>query len=217
MKKTKNILKFRFDSERQRTLRSRGVDGMCFAGQRNEFEFDLAATRMKPEIPNLVSKSISVKRQVAMLHSVMEHPLRGHPIIGISSFPSDLRAKMLAVNIMSRAIDVQSSASSGKSLRREYPLWHKVYGGFKDRIRDEGLVERPSMLILSNIDFLSTNYKIEKVRDILEMHDNIPRVVVLTGCCPVEFFATKLHLPMDMGFFLGADNRENKPVNVLDI
>lgn len=211
-------LLFKFDPQRQRVMKARGVDGMCFAGSRNEFEFDLAAVRMKPDIPHIVSKSISVKRQIAMFTSLMENPLRGHPIIGIGSFPTDLRAKMLAVNIMHRVITFQDKTSSSRYARKDYPLWHKVYGGFKDTLRDEGLPDSASMLILSNIDVLSTNHKIEKVRDILEMYSNIPRVVIVTGCCPMEFFANKLHLPMDMGFYMGADNRENRPdISVLDI
>jgi hypothetical protein len=215
MKRPKNILKFKFSPERQRTLRSRGVDGACFAGSRNEFLFEEAAMRMKPNLNNVIVKAIGTKRQTSMLHSVMENPLRGAPIIGIGSFPTDIRAKMLAVNIMNRAIDAQTEAVRGKLLNRDYPIWHKVFGGFKDRIRDGELAERPSMLVLSNIDLLSTNHKLEKVRDILEMFDNIPRVVVLTGCCPMEFFATKLHLAMDYGFYLGPDDRPEH-INLLD-
>lgn len=211
-------LKFKFDPHRQRLLKSRGVDGMCFAGARNSFEFDVAAHRMKPDIPMVVSKSISVKRQLAMLASLWENPLRGHPIIGIGSFPTDLRAKMLAVNIMDRVMTFQDKTNSSRIMRKDYPLWHKVYGGFKDPIRDEGLQGSPSMLIVSNIDIDSTNYKVEKVRDILEMYSNIPRVVVVSGSCPMEIFAKRLHLPMDMGFYMGADNKENRvDVGVMDL
>lgn len=216
MRRSKNILKFKFPTERQRTLRSRGVDGQCFAGSRNEFDFEHAAVRMKPDIPNMIIKAYGTKRQYHNLETVLEKPLRGNPIIGIGSYPTDMRAKMLAVNIMDRAIQVQSEATSGKLLQRDYPLWHKVYGGFKDTLRDGELSERPSMLVLSNIDLLSTNHKLEKVRDILERYDSIPRIVVLTGCCPMEFFATKLHLAMDYGFFVGPDDRPEK-IEVLDI
>jgi len=209
-------LKFKFDPQRQRVMRSRGVDGMCFAGSRNAFEFDVAAVRMKPDIPNIVTKSVSVKRQIAMLHSLFESPLRGSPIISIGSFPTDLRAKMLAVNIMDHAISFQDKARSVRIAKKDYPLWHKVYGGFKDTIRDDGMTDNPSMLILSNVDVHSTNAKIEKVRDILEMYPNIPRVVIVSGCDPLEFFATRLHLPVDIAFYMGADNREKTINNVLD-
>ena len=87
-------LKFRFEGKRQKVMRSRGVDGVLFAGQRNAFEFDIAAVRMKPDIPGIITKGISVKRQVKTLTKLFSNPLRGHPVIGIGSFPSDLRAKM---------------------------------------------------------------------------------------------------------------------------
>lgn len=209
-------LRFRFPSKHQKIMRSRGVDGVCFAGQRNAFEFDIAAVRMKPDIPGIITKGISVRRQVNTLNKVFANPLRGHPVIGIGSFPSDLRARMLAVNIMDQAIAAQDEAKSGRLATRDYPLWHKVYGGLGDPLRDRGLPDNPSMLIISNVDADSTNYKIEKVRDIIEQHPNIPRIIVVSGCDPMWFFAVKLHLPMDYGYYIGADNREGKG-NILDI
>lgn len=210
-------LRFRFEGTRQKQLRMRGVDGMCFAGQRNAFDFDVAAVRIKPDIPGIVTKGISARKQIKALSSIFAHPLRGAPIIGIGSFPSDLRAKMLAVNIMSLSMGAQENSAQSRRLRqKDYPLWHKVYGGFKDTIRDNGLPDNPSMLIISNVDVDSTAPKVEKVRDLLEMFPSIPRVVVVSGVDPMTFFATRLHLPMDYGFYMGADNRENN-TNILDM
>lgn len=203
-------LRFLFPSGRQKIMRSRGVDGVCFAGRKNSFEFDTAAVRMKPDIPGIVTKGISVKKQIHNLSKVFARPLRAHPVIGIGSFPSDLRARMLAVNIMDRAIEQQDEAKSGRLVSRDYPLWHKVYGGLGDPLRDKGPSDNPSMLIISNVDADSTNHKIEKVRDIIEQNPNIPRIIVVSGCDPMWFFAVKLHMPMDYGFYLGADNREGK-------
>lgn len=210
-------LQFRFEGKRQLTLKSRGVDGMCFAGQRNSFDFETAAVRMKPDIPGVIVKGVSVKRQVRNLATLFEHPLRGNPIIGIGSYPTDLRAKMLALNIMNKAIDYQDRSSSRRMSRRDYPLWHKVFGGFRDDLLDAKEMESPSMLIISNVCNTSTAMKIEKVRDILEKYTRIPRVVVVSGCDPMHFFAMKLHIPMDYGFYLGPENRESTIPSVLDL
>lgn len=209
-------LRFKFEGKRQRIMKSRGADGVLFSGSRNSFEFDVAAVRIKPDIPGIVVRGISVKKQARHLATLFRNPLRGHPIIGIGSFPSDLRARMLALNIMERAIAVQDMAKRGRLAIRDYPLWHKVYGGLGDPLRDKGLPDNPSMLIISNVDIDSTAFKIEKVRDILEKNTHIPRVVVVSGSDPMTFFARKLHLPMDYGFYIGADNREGKS-NILDI
>lgn len=210
-------LKFRFSSNNQKILKSRGVDGMCFAGKRNAFQFDVSAVRIKPDIPGTIVKGLSVKHQVRSFSKLIEHPLRGSPMIGIGSFPSDLRAKMLAVNIMDSAISFQDSNLKNKRLnRRDYPMWHKVYGGLGDNLRDIGTSSSPSMIVLSNVDADSTAHKIEKVRDILEKFPNIPRLVVISGCDPMWFFAQKLHLPMDNGFYIGPDVGKDEN-SVLDI
>lgn len=209
-------LRFKFEGKRQRIMKSRGVDGVLFAGSRNAFEFDIAAVRIKPDIPGIIVKGISVRKQANHLSALFRNPLRGHPIIGIGSFPSDLRARMLALNIMERAIAAQDAAKRGRLAIRDYPLWHKVYGGLGDPLRDKGLPDNPSMLIISNVDKDSTAFKIEKVRDILEQNTHIPRIVVVSGSDPMSFFAQKLHMPMDHGFYIGADNREGKS-SILDI
>lgn len=205
-------LDFQFDSKRQSILKSRGVDGNLFANTRNKFEFDEAVCRMKPEIRNVMNRGISVKKQIRQFNSLMNNPLRSNLLIGVGSFPSDNRAKIIALNIMNRAIEfqIQNSKSRRKNRRiqsKNYPLWHKVYGGLGDEIRDNGKFDNPSMLIISNIGIDSTPMKIEKVRDIVEKFTALPRIVVVNGCCPMQFFATKLFLPMNYGFYVGPDNK----------
>lgn len=209
-------LKFKFEGKRQRIMKGRGVDGVLFAGTRNSFDFATAALRIKPDIPGLVVKGISVRKQCSQLSRLFSNPLYGHPVIGIGSFPSDLRARLVAANIMERAILAQEKAKRGKLAARDHPLWHKVYGGLGDPLRDKGLPDNPSMLIISNIDIDSTAFKIEKVRDIIEQNTHIPRIIVVSGCDPMSFFARKLHMPMDIGFYVGADNRVGKS-SILEI
>jgi hypothetical protein len=212
MTDSKIRLDFQFDTKRQAILKSRGVDGNLFANTRNKFEFEEAVCRMKPEIRNVMNRGIPVKRQIRQLNSMLEHPLRSNVVVGIGSFPSDNRAKIIALNIMNRAVDMQiaNTKSSRKNKRlagKNYPLWHKVFGGFGDELRDNGKFDNPSMLIISNIGIDSTPMKVEKVRDILEKYTAVPRIVIVNGCCPMKFFATKLFLPMNYGFYVGSDNK----------
>ena len=62
---------------------------------------------------------------------------------------------------------------------------------YKDNMHDASW--KPSMLILSNITPNSSAFKLEKVRDMLEFYDNIPRIVVINDTDPVTFLNHKLH------------------------
>lgn len=201
-------LNFQFSTKRQTLLKSRGVDGGCFASARNKFDVNDSIVRMKPEIKNIMNKGISVKKQLNSLSRLLANPLRGAPVIGIGSFPTDNRAKLVALNIMDAAIRVQTEEKKNRKLAgKNYPKWHRVYGGLGDPIRDKAEWDNPTMLILSNIGTDSTAMKIEKVRDLLVKYDSIPRIVVVHGCDPMKFFAEKLYYPMNYGFYVGSDNK----------
>lgn len=197
-------LKFKFDTPRQKLLISRGADRTCFSHSRDAFTVEDSFLRMKPKVDGMViKKAITVKTQLSAIERLLAHPLHGSPIIGVGSFPSDLRAKMLVINIMDRAIQYQMTRA--RRTPSHYPLWHKVFGGFGDPLLDSQ--QSMSMLIISNVGLDSTAPKIEKVRDLLVKYDNIPRIVLTHGCDPMQFFLQKMHLPLSMGFYLGADSK----------
>ncbi len=224
-KRPKLDFDFVFDLQRQKLLKSLGVDHQCLLGKRNTFDVVDTLTRIKPQLNYndvRMRRSISIKKQVQDLDTLMSGVIRGSPVIGISSFPTDLRAKLLACCIMNKVID-KFVTNKGHITQYGLPLWHKVYGGFKDDLRDDGVNTKPSLLILTNVLVNSTNMKIEKLRDILEKYDDIPRIVVISGnrsieadiskypvgsipCAgvdPITFFATKLQYPLNHGFYLG--------------
>ena len=96
----------------------------------------------------------------------------------ISSEPNDLRAKIMAGSLM---LDAQR-----RGLRCK---WHTIIGGYKDEVIDKPhLLSDIDVLFLSNVPYISTPQKKEKLRDILEMNHKIPRVVVTTGCDPIKLF-----------------------------
>lgn len=204
IKRTTVPLDFKFDTNRQKMLSTRGADRTCFAAAREAFLLEDSLMKIKPKLDRMiVTSAITVKQQVSALERLFAHPLHGSPIIGIGSFPTDMRAKMLAINLMNRAVDVQLTRD--RKTASHFPLWHKVYGGFGDPLIDNK--QNMSMLIISNVGVDSTAAKIEKVRDLIERYDNIPRVIVTHGTDPLSFFLTKLHVPMTYGFYLGADSK----------
>jgi hypothetical protein len=78
-----------------------------------------------------------------------------------------------------------------------YFYWHSIYGGLSDNLRD---TENPPelkdcrLLILSNVDANSIEFKLEKTRDILDKYSHIPRILAVGGVDPVTFSKRSLHV-----------------------
>lgn len=194
-------LKHNFQKKRLKALLARGVDYTTILRRGSVFDVEKALTKMEPN-EKFPYKSISINKQLNAFDSILENPLRGSYVFGIGSVSTDLAAKQVAITIMNSAF--RTYMFSTYYQKKDYPLWHKVYGSLGDPLRDSQK-ENPSMLIISNVAENSTNIKIEKTRDLLEKFSNIPRIVVVSGQNPATFFAEKLHFPMKAGLFLTDD------------
>lgn len=191
--------------EHYKNLLARGASQADFTHSRNsEFDAVEALTKFEPTIPQTSNKIVSVNKQIAMLERIVTNPLRGNYTACISSFPTDAKAKALAIQVMQTAILThQKHRKPGRSL----PYWHRIFGGLGDPLRDKNIQEVPSLLILSNITVDSSANKLEKVRDLLEKYNNIPRIVVIAGVDPFTFFGAGIHFPLNYGVYLGPPNR----------
>lgn len=212
----KSIIFRPFDHSQSRLLRQLNVDHQCLHGQRSFDVADcLSKIKCKLEYTDIKDKNISVRKQENNLHRILANPLRGAPVIGISSYPSDLRAKLVAAMIVASATEVYKNG--GRKVRsRQLPVWHRIYGGFKDDLRDKPS-DKPCLLVLTNITDDCSNIKIEKIRDLLEKYDDIPRIVVTGGKNPLNFFAERLKYPLRHGIYVGPERREDSIVDVLDL
>lgn len=200
-------LNFRIDSDRVKTLKMQGVDGSAFQVMRSPFLLDDTLTSITPHVPAWLPEDydlprLSVRRQIDACQRMLTNPLHGNPILGIGSMATDDRAKFLAMSFMAAAIDQQKSTKThrGKLL----PLWHRVLGGYQDNLRDLKERKNISMLVITNVGPDSTPQKIEKVRDLLEIYDHIPRIVVMNGADPVSFFVEKIRMTMQFAIFLNS-------------
>lgn len=189
----------------EKILRSRGVPGGDFMHTRDGFDAGEALCPYETNIWGMPPKTISIIKQERALERVLENPLSTNYVMGISSFPSDAMAKHLAITLMMRACE--KWASSARQRGRIMPTWHRVFGGFHDQLRDSKGDEKLSMLVISNVNELSSAYKLEKVRDLLEKFSEVPRIVVLSGEDPISFFANRLHFPINIGLRIGPTNR----------
>lgn len=193
------------DKERQKLLISRGVSGQDLIPSKMKIDFSDYFVNMETSIPGATTKAISAVRQAKKFCALMEHPLKGSYTLGISSYPSDLRAKYLAQTIMSAAVD-HYMANRRKFGVRSLPLWHTVYGSFKDKLRDFPRAENPCMLIISNLHDEASSIKIEKTRDLLEQYGEIPRIVVSGGQPTCDLFAYRLAYQLEVGVYIGPPN-----------
>uniref|UniRef100_A0AB39CEB7 DNA polymerase n=1 Tax=Pseudomonas phage HRDY3 TaxID=3236930 RepID=A0AB39CEB7_9VIRU len=199
-------LQFKFDTARVKLLKSQGVCGTALQVMRQPFLLDDALVSITPMVPkwlpeDYVIPKTSVRRQIDACYRLLNNPLHGSPIIGIGSMVTDERAKFMAMSIMNAAIDQQRSGSQkGKML----PVYHRVMSGFYDELLAEKTRRNISMLIIANIGLDNSQIKLDKVRDLLEKYDNIPRIVVVNGCDPVSFFAEKMRMPMQFALMLNS-------------
>lgn len=160
------------------------------------FDAERYITSVTSDIPGMKVKRIPKKRQLSSLRDIRKNPFKLPYLAVISSMPNDQKAKLVAASIMETALS--KHMGNRNTFSRNPPLWHTLVGGFGDKLLDE----KPSLLIISNITYTSSDHKIEKLRDLLETHHDIPRIVVMSGNDPVSFMNSRVHLAMNYGIFI---------------
>ena len=190
--------------EREKTLISRGVPYADMLHGVSTFDVLGSITKYEAEIYGMHNKVVSIAKQVRALNSIIDNPIRARYSVCINSFPSDLYAKYLAVHLFQLAME---SWAKRHKPGRSMPIWHRVFGGLNDPLRDRTSDDLPSLLVITNVNDASSAYKLEKVRDLLEKYSDVPRIVVTSSKDPISFFANKLHYPINAGIHLGPQNR----------
>lgn len=156
-------------------------------------------------------KTVTMKEQLKYLERFVRKPLGSFRCMCISSQPSDLRAKHLAMWMFDKAVQAYNDNGRMRGAHaRTAPLWHRVFGGFHDELM-ESRSERPALLVISNVLEDSTSTKIEKVRDLLEKYNDTPRIVVTGGTDPLQLFRSRLCYPVDAAIYLDVTGRNAGP------
>ena len=188
----------------EKLLTARGVPTADFIHGREQFDVLKNLVKYEVELNRMPTKVLTVAKQTSALLKIAANPIRANYVLGISSFPSDALAKQLAIQLFYLAVKAwQTKHRPGRVM----PVWHRVFGGFNDVLRDKPIEENPSLLVISNVNEASSSYKLEKVRDILEKYSHVPRIVVMSGLDPITFFSTKLYGPINAGLLVGPANR----------
>lgn len=181
------VIKHNYTEQWKRRLRASGVG---YTNLMRGGQLDLANTLLDIDLErDSTRKLITARYQLKNYQSIeKKFPLTEPIRLGISSVPSDLKAKYLAVHLLSRQL--QTSEDISKPVR-----WLTLLHGNK-------LQEQPSFLVLSNLTANSTNYRLEQARDILESV-MCPIIVVVGGIDCASFFRYKMHYPINYAFHLG--------------
>ncbi len=189
----------------KKRLQARGVPGQDFMSPGLGFDVDEFIVSMEPEIPGTNNRVISRRKQLRNLNRILRNPLGIGPYtLGIASYPSDSRAKWLAQEIMKRAMTQYLDSRQSFGVRAQ-PLWHRVFGSYRDPLRDDP-TSRPAMLIIANVHDEASSIKMEKVRDLLELYSDIPRIVVSGGVASIDTFAFRLNYPLNFSAYIGPSN-----------
>lgn len=163
-------------------LRNRGMNWSATLQR----PFDFKPVSFTSSIEGLKPKTFSQKKQLEFFDAFLADPFRPISYCLVSA-PNDSMAKLLAAYMMQHAI---LKAGSKTSL----PLWVDLLGGFENKIVQDRI--GVSMLILNNVGANSTQPKLEKLRDIIEVYSDKPKIVIATGCDPYAFFTRFLFSPI---------------------
>jgi len=200
------LLDFEFSTQVSNKLRTFGVDPGLLFGEKRVFDLMEAVQDYKTVSPYFKTKLVSKRKQLSLAASLLDDPLNTKGIHVVSSFPNDTRSKLFALHVMRNAY-IDSIKTSRK------PKWVTLYGDKLDYERVK--TGNPNFLVISNVVIDSTQYKMERLRDLLSMFGNIPRLVVTSGSIdPTEMFNNRLYMECDSALTIGP---ENVVTNLLDL
>lgn len=180
----------KFSEQETKLMRVRGLPGYILS--ETEFKVDDFIQTYTSTLEKLTPMTIKKTNQVKYLKDILEDPTHAPYTACISSEPNDLRAKIIGSQIMQRCIQEDKEV-----------LWHTVIGGYKDDLRDNTKYWKRKLdcLIIANFLPDSTEMKYEKVRDLLELYSDIPRIILTTQAEPYAFF-NAMGIPLNYGIHI---------------
>lgn len=204
------FVKHNFNVKTRQILEKCGVPRSSFLRAGSKINLEESVHGIAAELHKTKLRKISVSKQIRTFEKIMENPLWGSYLYVISSFPSDLRAKQIALSILHKAHEkyYQKKANNKILMKRSTPVWHNVMGGFKDTYLERDLAHPPALMVLSNVVEDSSQTKFEKLRDLLAMYENIPIIVVTSALDPVTLMLGKLRHHGDAFLYIGPDDKD---------
>lgn len=148
--------------------------------QHGDFNFDAQDFAIGDDEGYLKRTIIGGEYQEKSLTSFLADPTSPQ-IYACSSQPDDDKAQYFAAYLLQQYLKRVANAS---------PFWIQAHQLSKEP-KEKGPA---SILVLTGLAKNSTQWRIEKARDLLEMYSDIPRIVTVAGDDAVTFFMTQLHM-----------------------
>lgn len=159
---------------------------------------DVEADRIVSKAGNGKVRTIKPAQQLEMLTKFAPRLISNHTFC-ISGHETDSTAKFVGAWMFAQLLAEYKKLAAKSDFAFGKPVWHPLTGSYKDVFRDSmrNGKSKPSAFLLTNVPSDSSQLKLEKLRDIMELYHDVPRIVVTTGMNPVEFFTSKLHYPLN--------------------
>jgi hypothetical protein len=144
--------------------------------------------------PSLEEKVFNGSVQQDSYDSFVKSPF--DPIIyGVASCPDDTKAKQFAAFLCSKFIKATTPVNSVAWVSSSFNR-NKEGESIKDAFN-----KTPALLVITGLSPNNSSSKLDLVAELVDHHQNIPRILVISGQDPVEFLYTKLHLPIHSIYF----------------
>lgn len=136
----------------------------------------------------MVEKTYNPSTQLVSLSGYLKSPLS--PIVyGVSSQSNPSIALYFAAFLVQRFCELTHASN--------YVQWIRP----SDFIDNGTVRNSPSLIVISGLTPNTPTYRLDKVFQLLDEWDNVPRIVVMTGEDPITYFATRLFYKVDRVFF----------------
>lgn len=195
-----------FSTRAKNTLLNLGVPISAFSN--TQFSLNECVCKVSANVRMVNARKLSVDRQLCKFNSVYGSILDTNYIAVLSSFPSDTVSRHVALSMLSASYVQFLKHKRERDKRFKFlgpPTWHRIYNTYKSPMIDTK--RNCCFLVISGVSSDSTQLKKDKLRDILEAYDHVPRVVVTSSIDPVSFCAES-HINANVYLYLGPVDRD---------
>lgn len=109
-----------------------------------------------------------------------------------------LKARQLGLFLFKKALD--KTQEDQEKYRGNLPTWHYLTAGFDDKlVKDYKNVDasQPPLLVLDGFDTAMSAHKLDKARDLINIYNDRPRIILISGNEAVKFVGEQLYTKVD--------------------